>query len=219
MNYIKETLQNIYEELNTSPELGLSDIQVKKVQEQKGLNKFDEEKKETILQKIFHQLREFTILILLVGTIISFYMALTSADSGFAKPIIIFSIIVISIALAIYQEMGAEKALDALRNMNAPTTVVLRNGTQQPIDASELVPGDILVLSTGDLIPADARLIEAVNLRVEEAILTGESVPVEKNANALVSEKATLGDQFNMLFSGCILSQTVGQLPLLLQLA
>ena len=105
---------------------GLSDEEVKKIQAEKGLNKFDEEKRETIFQKIFHHAKEFTIMILLVGTIISFYMAMTSDDSGFAKPAIILSIIVISIGLAIYQEKGAEKALDALKSLNAPTTTVFR---------------------------------------------------------------------------------------------
>ncbi|MCL2355378.1 MAG: HAD-IC family P-type ATPase, partial [Oscillospiraceae bacterium] len=149
-------------------------------------------------------------MILLVGTIISFYMALTYDDSGYAKPAIILSIVVISIGLAIYQEMGAEKALEALRNLNAPTTTVLRNGVKQTIDSTQLVLGDILILSTGDSIPADARIIESVNLRVDEAILTGESVPVEKDASANVEEHATLGDQFNMLFSGCLITNGRG---------
>ncbi|MCL2383615.1 MAG: cation-translocating P-type ATPase [Oscillospiraceae bacterium] len=208
MNYlVKETLENIYKQFETNPKTGLTCEQIQRIQREKGLNKFDEEKRETILQKIFHHAREFTILILLVGTIISFYMAINpEIDSGYAKPVIILSIIIISIGLAIYQEKGAERALDALKNLNAPTTVVLRNGVKQEIDAAELVPGDILVLSTGDLIPADARIIESVNLRVEEALLTGESVPVEKNADAIVAEHATLGDQFNMLFSGCLIT-------------
>ena len=110
--------------------LGLTEEQVKKIQQEKGLNKFDEEKRETLFQKILHHMKEFTIMILLVGTIISFYMAITMEDSGYAKPVIILSIIVISIGLAIYQERGAEKALDALRNLNAPTTTVLRGRSE-----------------------------------------------------------------------------------------
>ncbi|MCL2546723.1 MAG: cation-translocating P-type ATPase [Oscillospiraceae bacterium] len=207
MKYIKESLQDVYLDLGANPQTGLSDAQVADIQEKKGLNRFEEEKKETILQKIFHHATEFTMLILLFGTAVSLFMAIRSGTGeAHAKWIIIFSIVIISIALAIYQELGAEKALDALRNMNAPTTTVLRNGVQQTIDASELVPGDIVVLSTGDLIPADARLIESVNLRVDEAILTGESVPVEKDAGAIVCETATVGDRFNMLFSGCLIT-------------
>ena len=124
---VNEKLDNIYAKFSTNPKSGLSEDQVKNIQAEKGLNKFDEEKKETLVQKIFHHLTEFTILILLVGTIISFYMAVTIEGSGYAKPIIILSIIVISIGLAIYQEKGAEKALDALKNLNSPKATVLRN--------------------------------------------------------------------------------------------
>jgi len=205
MTHHQHTLPNLYRELQTDPVKGLTDQQVDAIRAQKGLNKFDDKKQETIFQKIVHHLRDFTSLILLAAAIIALYLALTS-DHGFTDPIIIFAIVVLNITLAIRQEMGAEKALEALKRLTAQMTTVIRGGLKQPVNAEQLVPGDILVLGAGDMIPADARIIESVSLKVEEAVLTGESVPVDKDAGAEIEEKAPLGDQFNMLFSGCLIT-------------
>ena len=211
MNHIKEKLANIYQALQTDPGMGLTDEKVIEIRQKKGYNKFDEEKKETALQKIFHHMRDFTSLILLAAAIIAFCSATFAPDDGdggksYTDAIVIFAIVVLNVTLAVRQEMGAEKALDALKRMNAQMTVVIRNGQKQTIDAEQLVPGDILILEAGDMIPADARIIESVNLKSEEAILTGESVPVDKDAESEIDEKAPLGDQFNMLFSGCLIT-------------
>jgi magnesium-transporting ATPase (P-type) len=136
---------------------------------------------------------------------IAFYLALTS-DHSFTDAIVILAIVVLNISLAVRQEMGAEKALEALRRMNAQITVVIRNSQPQPIDAIMLVPGDIVSLQAGDLIPADARIIESIDLKVEESALTGESVAVEKDANAIIDSQASIGDRLNMLFSGCLVT-------------
>ena len=205
MKHHQNELSNIYRELQTDPVKGLTDHQIDAIREQKGLNKFDDKKQETIFQKIVHHLRDFTSLILLAAAIIALYLALTS-DHGFTDPIIIFAIVVLNITLAIRQEMGAEKALEALKRMTAQMTTVIRGGLKMPLNAEQLVPGDILILGAGDMIPADARIIESISLKVEEAVLTGESVPVDKDANAEIDEKAPLGDQFNMLFSGCLIT-------------
>ena len=101
------------------------------------------------------------------------------------------------------QESKAEKALEALKNMSAPHARVIRNGKEDIIEASDLVPGDIIKLEAGDFIPADARLLQSVNLKCEESVLTGESVPAEKFADAQITENAPLGDRSNMVFSGC----------------
>jgi len=205
MRYAQETLEAIYLALQTDPGRGLTAQQVSEIQRAKGLNKFDEEKKETIPQKIVHHVRDITSLILLAAAGIALLLAIQSGH-GYTDAFVILAIVILNVILAIRQEMGAEKALEALKSMNAQMTVVIRGGVRQPIDAVELVPGDILALEAGDMIPADARIVESVNLKAEESILTGESVPVEKDAEAAVPEKAALGDQLNMLFSGCLIT-------------
>ena len=207
MNYTTEKIEHIYKKLKTDSNKGLTDQKAAEIRKERGYNKFDEEKKETALQKFFRHMKDFTVLILLIAGIIATYSAFQpNSEKGLTDAIVIFSIVIINVTLAVKQELGAEKALEALKNMNAPTTVIIRNGSRMSIDAVQLVPGDILTLEAGDLIPADARIIESVNLKVDEAILTGESVPVEKDVDAVIEEKAPLGDQFNMLFSGCLIT-------------
>jgi len=199
-------LSDIYLGLQTNPDTGLTNQQVRILQSKKGLNKFDDEKKESVFIKAFHHLIDITSLILLAAAAIAFYVAIFDPSHGFTDSIVIISIVIINVALATRQEMGAEKALEALKNMHSRTTIAIRNGEKSEVNAEELVPGDILALEAGDMIPADARIIESVNLRVDESILTGESVPVEKDAEADVPEVAPLGDQTNMLFSGCLIT-------------
>jgi len=207
MSYFTKKLNEIFQELQLNPDTGLTNEQVIEKQNIKGLNVFDEEKKDTVLQKIFHHLKDVTVLILLAAGIIALWAALEpGSEKSFTDAIVIFCIVILNVSLAVRQEMGAEKALEALKKMTAQLTVVLRNGVKQTINAEQLVPGDVILLKAGDMIPADARLIESVNLKVEEAVLTGESVPVEKNAEAEIDEKATIGDQFNMLFSSCLIT-------------
>ena len=205
MQYHQQELSSIYDELGTDPMTGLTAQQASQIREKTGLNKFDDEKKENAFQKALHHLRDFTTFILLAAGIIALYTAIVDEHS-FTDAIVIFALVIINTTLAVRQEMGAEKALEALKRMTAQMTTVIRGGARQQIDATELVPGDILALEAGDMIPADARIIECVGLKVEEAVLTGESVPVEKEADVEVDEKAPLGDQFNMLFSGCLIT-------------
>jgi len=205
MRYAQEKLETICQALQTDPETGLTAQQAAEIQKAKGLNTFDEEKKETIPQKIAHQLRDITSLILLAASGIALLLAVQSGH-GYTDAVVILAIVVLNVILAVRQERGAEKALEALKSMNAHMTVAIRGGAKQALDATALVPGDILALEAGDMIPADARIIESANLKAEESVLTGESVPVEKDATALVPEKAALGDQLNMLFSGCLIT-------------
>ena len=205
MNFNQGKLPTIFQTLKTDPDKGLTSEMVAEIQKEKGLNEFDEEKKETIFQKILHQLKDLTTWILLAAAAISTFLAITEGD-GFAEPIVITSIVIINMIISVYQEMNAEEALAALKKMQTQMTVVIRNGQKLSVDATELVPGDMLVLKAGDMIPADARLIKSANLRVEEAVLTGESVPVEKDAEAIIADNAALGDNFNMLYSGCLIT-------------
>ena len=144
------------------------------------------------------------IVILLIAAIVSFAIAITEKNAKeFIEPALILLIVILNAVIGVAQESKAEKALDALKNMSAPHARVLRGGTEKLVNASELVPGDVIRLEAGDFVPADARLIKSVNLKSEESALTGESVPSEKDADADVGEKAPLGDRKNMVFSGC----------------
>ena len=144
------------------------------------------------------------IIILLIAAAISFGIACTTGElSEFFEPVLILLIVVLNAIMGMIQESKAEKALDALKNLSAPHARVIRDGKEQVLDASQLVPGDIIHLEAGDFVPADARLIESVSLKSEESALTGESVPAEKNAVVAVAADAPLGDRTNMVFSGC----------------
>ena len=205
MSHVKEKLENIFQMLGTDPVHGLTGEKVAEIQKEKGFNKFDEEKKETVFQKVLHQLKDLTTWILMSAAAISTFLAITDGH-GFAEPIVIMAIVIINTIIAVYQEMSAEEALAALKKMHTQMSVVIRNGQKMSVDAAELVPGDIIVLESGDMITADARLIKSVNLSVEESVLTGESVPVEKDADAVIPDNAPLGDHFNMLYSGCLIT-------------
>ncbi len=190
--------------LQTSVETGLTSGQVQERLSQYGENKLKEKKKKTNLQRFVDQLKDAMIIILLIAAIISFIVACVEGNPGeFFEPVLILLIVILNAIMGMVQESKAEKALDALKNMSAPHARVLRDGKEQVIDASQLVPGDIIHLEAGDFIPADARLLKSVSLKSEESALTGESVPSEKDADAQVTENAPLGDRSNMVFSGC----------------
>ena len=204
MLYHHETIEATLEGLNIKAEAGLSDASVQTLREKHGLNKLREKKKKTMLQRFLDQFKDVMILILLAAAAISFVVACVEGNpKEFFEPALILIIVVINAILGVMQESKAEKALDALKGLSAPHARVIRNGKEDVIDASLLVPGDIIHLEAGDFVPADARLIESISLKSEESALTGESVPSEKDAHAVVDEKAPLGDRTNMIFSGC----------------
>jgi len=208
MKYVSKPIEEVAKDLNTSTETGLSDAQVKAAKDRYGFNRFSEGKKETVFQKLFGHMKDFTTLILLAAGCVALYSAMSGdGGKGPADAIVIFSIVVLNIFLAIKQELGAEKSLEALKQMTAQMTVVIRGGTQITIDACDLVPGDIVVLTMGDAVPADCRLIDSINLQVDESMLTGESVPAEKAYDAEVAEGAPIGDRFNMVHSGCTVTK------------
>ena len=206
MQWFKENVDKVVQHLNTDTTNGLSSEEVNARLEQYGLNEFEEGKKETMLQKIFHHLMEIPTLILIAASIIAGYAAFLEGE-GWTKVFVIMSIVVINVCLGIYQENKAEKALDALKKMNAFKTTVIRDGTKTIVDANQLVPGDIVELNAGDVITADARIIVSSSLQVEEAALTGESQPIEKDHTILVTEEnVPLGDRLNMVYSGCLVT-------------
>lgn len=204
MLYHTQPKNTVITELSSDIEKGLHFEQAAELLEKHGPNKLKEKKKKTNIQRFFDQFKDVMILILLVAAAISFVIACVEKEPmEFFEPLLILLIVVLNAVMGMLQESKAEKALDALKNMSAPHARVLRGGEEEIIDADELVPGDIILLEAGDFIPADARLLHSVSLKSEESALTGESVPSEKDADAVVKENAPLGDRSNMVFSGC----------------
>ncbi len=204
LQFFSQTRDSVLELLNTDKKRGLSSDRAAELKEQYGPNKLKEKKKKTNTQRFFEQFKDAMILILIAAAIISFAIACAEGNpKEFFEPALILLIVILNAVMGVMQESKAEKALDALKSMSAAHARVLRDGEEKIIDASELVPGDIIRLEAGDFIPADARLIESVSLKSEESALTGESVPSEKDADAEIEENAPLGDRSNMVFSGC----------------
>lgn len=202
--FYEQTKEDILNHFNTTETEGLSSARVEELQKKFGENKLNEKKKKTMLQRFAEQFRDVMILILIAAAVISFVVACVEGDpKEFFEPALILLIVVLNAAMGVAQESKAEKALDALKNLSAPHARVVRNGEETVIDASCLVPGDIIKLEAGDFVPADARLIKSASLKSEESALTGESVPSEKDAEAEVKSAAPLGDRANMVFSGC----------------
>ncbi len=204
MLFHNQSKEFVLRELKTNAVSGLTSNQVSELSAKFGPNKLKEKKKKTNLQRFAEQFKDVMILILLVAAAISFVIACVERNpKEFFEPVLILLIVILNAIMGVMQESKAEKALDALKNMSAPHARVIRDGEEKVIDASLLVPGDIIRLEAGDFIPADARLLHSVSLKSEESALTGESVPSEKDANAEVKEDAPLGDRTNMVFSGC----------------
>ena len=190
--------------LSTDEARGLTDEQVKTLRAEHGENRLQEKKKKTMFWRFIDQFRDAMILILIAAAIISFVVAITEGNpKEFFEPLLILFIVILNAVMGVMQESKAEKALDALKSLSAPHARVIRGGEERIVDAAELVPGDIIKVEAGDFIPADARLLQSVSLKSEESALTGESVPSEKDAAAVVAEDAPLGDRSNMIFSGC----------------
>ena len=204
MLFHSETKDSGIKELESHPSLGLSSSQVSSKLTQYGENRLTEKKKKTNLQRFLDQFKDVMILILLAAAGVSFVIACMEGNpKEFFEPLLILLIVVLNAIMGVVQESKAEKALDALKSMSAPHARVIRDGKEQLIDASQLVPGDLIHLEAGDFVPADARLLSSISLKSEEAALTGESVPSEKDADTVIAAESPLGDRTNMVFSGC----------------
>jgi Ca2+-transporting ATPase len=189
--------------LRTPLETGLTSEEAQRRLAQFGPNQLVEPKRRTFLQMVIGQLNNFVVILLIVAAIISGAISLSQGEPLVDSAAII-AIVVLNAVLGVIQESRAEQALAALRQLAAPEAQVLRDGRRQTIPARDLVPGDIVFLEAGNYVPADLRLLEAVNLRIEEAALTGESVAVEKDATSLLQEDAPLGDRKNTAFMGTL---------------
>ncbi|MDY5082860.1 MAG: cation-translocating P-type ATPase [Candidatus Limivicinus sp.] len=196
----QRTQDDILTELESSAS-GLSEEQAEERLERYGENKLAEAKKTTVLQRFFQQLKDPMLLILLAAAAVS---AVTNALSGesFTEVFIILVVVLLNAVLGVIQESKAEAAIEALQSMTAAKCKVLRGGELKVIESSRLVPGDVVVLEAGDAVPADGRLLESASLKIEEAALTGESVPVNKAVELIFDGDVPLGDRRNMCYMG-----------------
>jgi calcium-translocating P-type ATPase len=201
-NWYEASVSKTLEHFNANENTGLSENEAVNRQKTYGKNEFDKQEKTSLIKDILHHLKDISTIILLLAALLSLGMALKDGH-GFIEPVVIVSIVILNLVLAITQERSAEKALEALTSLNSPDCIVLRDGVQKEMDTTELVPGDTILLQLGSIVPADARLITSTNLQVDESALTGESEPSEKNADLLLQGTVPLGDQLNMVFSGC----------------
>ena len=193
-------------------EKGLSESQVDELRKTYGLNKLKEKKKKSWFIKFLEQFKDVMILILIAAAIVSFVIAIINKEpSDFFEPLLILIIVVMNALMGVFQEAKAEKALDALKSLSSPHARVIRDGVEKIIKSEELVPGDIIKFEAGDFIPADGLLIESASLKSDESMLTGESLPSEKDAKREVKDDAALGDQTNKVFSGCSITYGSGK--------
>jgi Ca2+-transporting ATPase len=197
-------LDDVLVRLGTPPQ-GLSSDQVARRLQRFGRNELKEQPRTSFFELVLAQLNNFIVILLIVASLVSALLG-DWIEAG-----VIMLIVVLNAVLGVVQESRAEEALAALKKMASPESHVLRNGQRVTVPASELVPGDVVFLETGNYVPADIRLVEAVNLRVEEAALTGESVPVQKNAALVLDKAASLGDRKNTAFMGTVISYGRGR--------
>lgn len=212
MDLNKESLQNheieseeLLKKLQVDSKQGLSTEEVNKRLEQYGKNIFEKKKKKSLVVKILEQLKDVSAIILIIAGVLSLALSIKEGE-GFLEPIVIFAVVIMNLILAITQESSAEKSLESLSALSAPSARVIRNGNAIEIKAEDIVPGDIVMLKTGDLVPADARLLSSTNLAVDESALTGESEPAQKDANVKLNGNIPLGDMLNMVFEGCLVT-------------
>lgn len=189
---------------------GLSKEQVEKNRQTYGINELAAKKKKSLFVKFLEQFKDFMIIILIIAAIISGIVGYYEGE-GITDSIIILIVVIVNAIIGVAQESKAEKSLEALQKLSSHVAKVIRNGNVEVIASKELVPGDIVVLDTGDYVPADLRLIEAINLKAQEASLTGESVPVDKNTQTIENEKVELGDRTNMVFSSSLITYGRGK--------
>ena len=204
--------EEIISKYQVDVEKGLSESQVDELRKTYGLNKLKEKKKKSWFIKFLEQFKDVMILILIAAAIVSFVIAIINKEpSDFFEPLLILLIVVMNALMGVFQEAKAEKALDALKSLSSPHARVIRDGVEKIIKSEELVPGDIIKFEAGDFIPADGLLIESASLKSDESMLTGESLPSEKDAKREVKDDAALGDQTNKVFSGCSITYGSGK--------
>ena len=208
--WFSKTVKETKEYFNLDEENGLSSEQVNENRQKYGTNELQAKKKKSTFVKFLEQFKDFMIIVLIIAAIISGVVGYIEGE-GITDSIIILIVVILNAVIGVIQENKAEKSLEALQKLSAHVSKVIRNGKMKVIPAKELVPGDIVVLDTGDYVPADLRIIEAVNLKSQEASLTGESVPVNKKVEKIENKEVGLGDRENMLFSSSLITYGRGK--------
>ena len=206
MNWYQMESQEVMDKLNRFKDRGLSQKEVVKRQRHYGKNELQSEKGPGFFRQFAAQFKDFMILTLLAAAGISFFASYAQGEVNLTDPLIILAIVILNALLGIYQEKKAEHSLAHLRSLQTPQCQVLRDGKRQTISSPELVPGDLVYLDTGCLVPADGRLLLTHNLSANESALTGETGSIEKTSDSLHMENLSLGDQLNMVFSGTMIT-------------
>jgi len=201
MNWHNKSARETMTHLNTST-AGLTQSEAVARLKQHGANAIAAKRDKPLVVRFFMQFNDFMVIVLLFAAALSYFAGWLDGEPRLTDPLIILFIVVLNAALGLIQESKAARALKALRSISRPEAKVLRDGQAVVVEAEEIVPGDVVFIETGDVIPADLRLLTAANMMAEESALTGESAPVEKDADAFAAEAAPLGDRINMVFSG-----------------
>ncbi len=202
MNYHAKSNTETLVRLETDENNGLLDTEVKKRQEKFGYNEIKNKKQKSNISKFLAQFNDFMVITLLIAGLISFITSIIKGEKDFFDSIIIIFIVILNAIFSFLQENKAEKALEELKKLKSPKTNVIRNGILQKIDSTSLVVGDIIFINAGDYVAADARILKANNLKVEEANLTGESIAIEKTEELIQKEDIGIHNKKNMVFSG-----------------
>ena len=203
----KETAQFFETHINT----GLSEQDISNRQIKFGLNIIQEKKNSSLISKFLGQFNDFMIIILLIAAGVSFFISYINHERDFFDPIIILVIININALIGVIQELKAEKSIQALKQITTPHAKVFRDSTIKNVLSKNIVPGDIILIETGDYISADARLISNTNLKIDESMLTGESMAISKDANLILDKDTLLGDRKNMIYSGSFVTNGHGR--------
>lgn len=201
--WFAKSQEEVLSSLDTNVEEGLSSQEVEKRLQSFGRNELEVKKQESLLKKVLGQLEDPMIIVLLIAAFLSY---VSSGFEDWIDSVIILLIVVINAIISISQENNASKSLEALQKMSAPLAKVIRNGKLEHVETATLVPGDIIELEAGDLVPADARVLTAANLKADESAMTGESVPVNKKALDSLPEDTVLAERKNMLISSTVIT-------------
>ena len=192
--------EEVLKELKTNKKTGLTKEEVFSRRQKYGENKLKDKPKESLVIKFIKQFNDFMIIILIVASVISAAVSYFQGENDYIDTIIIIAIVILNAFMGVIQEAKAEKSIEALKQMTPPKAKVIRENETKEINAKDLVPGDIIILEAGNYVPADCRLIESYNLKIEESSLTGENEPVLKDAEMICKKDVALGDQLNMVF-------------------
>ncbi len=209
-SWFNKTGEEIEKEFSTSSNEGLSTKDVEEKRQKYGFNELKAKKKKSLFVKFLEQFKDFMIIVLIVAAIVSGIVGYMEGE-GITDSIIILIVVIVNAIIGVVQESKAEKSLEALQKLSSHVAKVVRNGKVEVVQSRELVPGDVVVLDTGDYVPADLRIIESANLKSQESSLTGESVPVDKNSEVIEDEKVGIGDRTNMLFSSSLITYGRGK--------